>query len=79
MSFPRDFHQSVWKATSVFELKLLSSLVKKTLYCMSHTELEDVRYQITKLLDQGYIRRSTCPWGSPVLFVSKKDDGLRFW
>ena len=45
---------------------------------MSHTELEEDKSQLTKLRDQGFIRPSTSSRGSPVLFVSKKDGGLRF-
>ena len=43
------------------ELKPRSSPVKKRLYRMCHTELEEVRSQIAKLLKQGFIRPSTSP------------------
>ena len=43
------------------ELKPGSNPVKKGLYVMSHTELEEIRSQITKLQDQGFIRPSTSP------------------
>ena len=29
------------------------------------------------MLDKGFIRPSTSPWGAPVLFVKKKDSTLR--
>ena len=28
------------------------------------------------MFDKGYIRPSVSPWGTPVLFVKKKDDTL---
>ena len=33
--------------------------------------------QLQDLLDKGFIRPSTSPWGAPVLFVKKKYDSLR--
>ena len=30
-----------------------------------------------ELLEKGYIRPSTSPWGAPDLFVKKKDGGMR--
>ncbi len=50
---------------------------KKGLYRMSSAELDELKNQLTELVDQGFIRRSTSPWGAPVLFVSKKDGNLR--
>jgi hypothetical protein len=32
---------------------------------------------LNKLLDKGYIRPSSSPWGCPALFVKKKDQSLR--
>jgi hypothetical protein len=36
-----------------------------------------LKIQLKDLLDKGFIRPSSSPWGSPTLFVSKKDKGLR--
>ena len=44
---------------------------------MAPVELQELKVQIHKLLDKGFIRPSTSPWGSPVLFVKKKDKTLR--
>ncbi|XP_070019392.1 uncharacterized protein [Nicotiana sylvestris] len=42
-------------------------------YRMAPTELNELREQLKDLLDKGFIRPSVSPWGSPVLFVKKKD------
>jgi hypothetical protein len=44
---------------------------------MSSDELDELKKQLKKLLEQGFVRPSTSPWGSPVLFVEKKDDTKR--
>ena len=59
-------------------LKQDAKPVKKGLYRMSRTELEETRKQVEKLIDLGFVRPSKSPWASPVLFASKKDGGLRF-
>ena len=46
-------------------------------YRMSPLELEELRRQLTELLELGHIRPSTSPYGAPVLFVKKKDGTLR--
>ena len=33
--------------------------------------------QLQELLDKGFIRPSSSPWGAPVLFVKKKDGSMR--
>lgn len=47
------------------------------LYRMSPAELEEVRRQLTDLMDKGWIRPSDSPFGAPILFVRKKDGSLR--
>ena len=44
---------------------------------MAPIELQELRVQLQELLDKGFIRLSTSPWGSPVLFSKKKDKTLR--
>ena len=40
-------------------------------------ELRELKVQLQDLLDKGFIRPSTSPWGGPILFVKKKDGSLR--
>ena len=44
---------------------------------MASVELQELKVQIQELLDKGFIRPSTSPWGAPVLFAKKKDRTLR--
>jgi hypothetical protein len=51
--------------------------VAKSLYRMSSEELDELKKQLKKLLEQGFVRPSASPWGSPVLFLEKKDGTKR--
>ena len=44
---------------------------------MAPAELRELKTQLQELLDRGFIRPSTSPWGAPALFVKKKDGTLR--
>jgi hypothetical protein len=44
---------------------------------MTPKELAELKVQLNELLDKGYIRPSSSPWGCPMLFVKKKDQSLR--
>jgi hypothetical protein len=46
-------------------------------YRMSPAETAEVRKQVSELLAKGCIRPSDSPYGSPLLFVAKKDGSLR--
>ena len=49
----------------------------RPLYRLSPFEQEEVRTQISDLLDKGWIEPSSSPFGAPILFVQKKDKSLR--
>jgi hypothetical protein len=51
--------------------------VYKPMYRLTQAEKAEVERQVTELLCKGYIEPSQSPWGAPVLFVPKKDGGLR--
>ena len=44
---------------------------------MALVELQELKVQLQELLDKGFIRPSTSPWGAPVIFAKKKDKNLR--
>ncbi|XP_070040126.1 uncharacterized protein [Nicotiana tomentosiformis] len=46
-------------------------------YRMAPSEINELKKQLQDLLDKGFIRPSVSPWGTPVLFVKKKDGSLR--
>ena len=54
-----------------------TSPISMTPLRMAPVELQELRVQLQELLDKGFIRPSTSPWGAPVLFVKKKDKTLR--
>jgi hypothetical protein len=44
---------------------------------MSSTQLIELKKQIKELLEKRFIHPSSSPWGTPVIFVEKKDDTQR--
>ncbi|KAH0710411.1 hypothetical protein KY284_011838 [Solanum tuberosum] len=46
-------------------------------YRMAPVELKELKEQLKDLLDKGFIRPSVSPWGTPILFMRKKDGSLR--
>lgn len=51
--------------------------ISKAPYRMAPAEMKELKAQLDELLEKGYIRPSSSPWGAPVLFVKKKDGSLR--
>jgi hypothetical protein len=59
------------------ELQPGTTPISRQPYKMTHKELAESKVQLNELLDKGYIRPSSSPWGYPALFVKKKDQSLR--
>ena len=51
--------------------------ISMTPHRMTSVELQKFRVQLQELLDKGFIRSSTSPWGASVLVAKKKDKTLR--
>jgi hypothetical protein len=58
------------------ELQPSTAPIARSPYKMSCDELVELKIQLKDLLNKGYIRPSSSPWGYPALFVSKKDKEL---
>ena len=50
-----------------------AALIAKTPYRLAPPEMQELSAQLQELLDKGFIRPSSSPWGAPILFVKKKD------
>jgi hypothetical protein len=61
----------------VIELQPGMAPISKRAYRIPPKELDELKTQLQELLDKGFIRSSSFPWGCPALFVKKKDGGLR--
>ena len=51
--------------------------VCRPLFRYSPTELAEIKRQLADYLAKGHVEPSSSPFGAPVLFVQKKDGGLR--
>nr|GEU80248.1 putative reverse transcriptase domain, ribonuclease H-like domain, aspartic peptidase domain protein [Tanacetum cinerariifolium] len=51
--------------------------VARAPYRLAPSEMKGLSVQLQELLEKGFIRPSSSPWGAPVLFVKKKDGSFR--
>jgi hypothetical protein len=81
--FPDVFPEELTELPPDRDLEFVNDLmpgagpVAKSLYRMSPEDLDELKKQLKKLLEQGFVWPSASPWGSPVLFVEKKDGTKR--
>jgi hypothetical protein len=61
----------------VIELKAGTAPIYKTPFRMTTPELAELKEHIRELVEKGFIRPSSSPWGAPVIFVPKKDGTQR--
>jgi hypothetical protein len=77
--FSKDLPGMSPKRKVEFAIELLpgTAPISKRAYRVSGPELVELKKQIDELLEKGYIRPSTSPWATPILFVEKKDGTRR--
>ena len=59
------------------ELEPSTAPISQRPYRMAPKELAKIKKQLEELLEKGFIRPSSSPWGCPAIFVKKKDGTLR--
>nr|GFC68010.1 putative reverse transcriptase domain-containing protein [Tanacetum cinerariifolium] len=62
-----------------FQINLIleTAPVARALYRLDPSEMQELSDQLQELADRGFIRPSTLPCGTPILFVKKKDRSFR--
>jgi hypothetical protein len=63
----------------VIELKPGTAPIYKTPFRMTTPELAELKEHIKELLEKGFVRPSSSPWGATVIFVPKKDGTQGLW
>jgi hypothetical protein len=61
----------------VIELMPGTTPIYKSPYRMATLQLAELKEHIKELLEKGFVRPSSSPWGAPVIFVPKKDGTQR--
>ncbi|GKA81153.1 putative reverse transcriptase domain-containing protein [Tanacetum coccineum] len=77
--FPKDLPSLPPVRQVEFQIDLIpgTTPVARAPYRLAPSEMQEISNQLKELLDRGFIRPSTSPWGAPVLFVKKKDRSFR--
>jgi hypothetical protein len=77
--FPKDLPRlpSERDVEFVIELKLGTTPISRRSYHMPPNELAKLKAQLQDLLEKGFVRPSSSPWGCTTIFIKKKDQTLR--
>ncbi|GJW24540.1 putative reverse transcriptase domain-containing protein [Tanacetum coccineum] len=77
--FPEDLPGLPPMRQVEFQINLVhgAAPVARTPYRLAPSKLQELSTQLQELSDKGFIRLSSSPWGSLVLFVKKKDGSFR--
>ncbi|KAI3706750.1 hypothetical protein L6452_24692 [Arctium lappa] len=77
--FPEDLPGLPPERQVEFQIDLTpgAAPIARAPYRLAPAEMKEVMTQLQELLEKGFIRPSSSPWGAPVLFVKKKDGSMR--
>ena len=78
--FPEDLPGIPLDREIYFQIELAprTEPISKAPYRMTPLELKELKVQMEELMNKGFVRLSTSPWGALVLFVKKNYGSLRF-
>ncbi|GKF03807.1 putative reverse transcriptase domain-containing protein, partial [Tanacetum coccineum] len=81
--FPEVFLEELPGLPSLRQVEFLIDLVPgaapvvRASYRLTPSKMKELSIQLKELLEKGFFRPSSSPWGAPVLFVKKKDGSFR--
>nr|GEU89275.1 hypothetical protein [Tanacetum cinerariifolium] len=77
--FPKDLPGNPPTRQVEFQIDLVPGVVPvaRAPYRLAPSEMKELPDQLKELVDKGFIRPSSSPWGALVLFVKKKDGSFR--
>ena len=77
--FPEDLPGIPPERQVEFRIDLIpgAAPIAKAPYRLAPPEMQELSTQLQEMLDKGFIRPSSSPWGAPILFVRKKDGSHR--
>lgn len=77
--FPEDLPRAPLERQVEFHIDLVSGAapMAKAPCRLTPPEMQGFSTQLQELLDKGFIRQRSSPYGSPILFVKKKDKSHR--
>nr|GEU66992.1 putative reverse transcriptase domain-containing protein [Tanacetum cinerariifolium] len=77
--FPKDLPGITPARQVEFQIDLVPGVapVARAPYRLAPAEMKELANQLQELSDKGFIRPISSPWGTPVLFVKKKDRSFR--
>lgn len=72
--FPKDLHgfPPKHKIESIIDLIPRTYLISLTPYQVATTELRELKVQLQKLIDKGFIQLSTSLWEAPIFFCEEE-------
>ncbi|GJW81068.1 putative reverse transcriptase domain-containing protein [Tanacetum coccineum] len=77
--FPKEFPGLPSPRQVEFRIDLVPRVapVVRAPYRLAPSKMREHSIQLQELLEKGFIRPSSSPWGAPILFVNKKDGSFR--